>query len=258
VKTIFIELYKIIKQQAAHVLATMIPLWHAIISSIKKFFAHPLTRNMAQASILGAVLFLMVFILPAPLQKALIPSGYRFEKSGTIDSLLLVKEQKALEKEIARLEYRLQSYTPRSHYLVINSTRNDFFLYKGNTLIRQGKCSTGSYLQLENGDNQKWLFKTPKGEFRIRGKKTSPVWKKPDWAFVEEGLPVPSAHHPSRFEYGVLGDYALSLGHGYLIHGTLYQRYLGLPVTHGCVRLNDDDLEKVYHSLDIGSKVYIY
>jgi lipoprotein-anchoring transpeptidase ErfK/SrfK len=56
----------------------------------------------------------------------------------------------------------------------------------------------------------------------------------------------------------VLGDYALSLGDGYLIHGTLYKRLLGMPVTHGCIRLNDDDLEKVYRTLDYNSKVIIF
>jgi len=60
------------------------------------------------------------------------------------------------------------------------------------------------------------------------------------------------------YEYGVLGDYALSLGQGYLLHGTLYKRFLGLPVTHGCIRLNDEDLEVIYKNLDYGSKVYIY
>ena len=59
-------------------------------------------------------------------------------------------------------------------------------------------------------------------------------------------------------EEGVLGDYALKLGDGYMIHGTIWQRYLGLPVTHGCVRLNDADLEAVYKSLDKGAFVYIY
>jgi lipoprotein-anchoring transpeptidase ErfK/SrfK len=56
----------------------------------------------------------------------------------------------------------------------------------------------------------------------------------------------------------VLGDYALILGKGYMIHGTLYQRLIGSPVTHGCVRLLDDDLEAVYKTLPIGSKVFIY
>ena len=111
---------------------------------------------------------------------------------------------------------------------------------------------------LVSGENKKWLFKTPKGVFKIKDKKTYPVWKKPDWAFVEEGLPVPPPNDDSRFEYGTLGDYALILGNGYMIHGTLYQRFLGLPVTHGCVRLGDNDLEKVYHTLSVGSKVYIF
>jgi L,D-transpeptidase YbiS len=124
--------------------------------------------------------------------------------------------------------------------------------------LKKDICSTGSYIKLKHGDNKKWIFKTPKGEFKILNKTVDPVWKKPDWAFVEEGLKVPSANHPSRFEYGVLGDYSLSIGDGYLIHGTLYQRFLGLPVTHGCIRLNDENLELVYKSLPIGSKVYIF
>jgi len=163
-----------------------------------------------------------------------------------------------IKKEIVKLDKKLDSKKPKSYYLVINSASNEFSLYLGNKLIKKDKCSTGSYILLKNSNDQQWMFKTPKGEFRIQGKTTSPVWRKPDWAFVEEGLPIPSATHNSRYEYGVLGDYALSLGQGYLIHGTLYQRFLGLPVTHGCIRLNDENLELVYKSLQVGSKVYIY
>jgi L,D-transpeptidase YbiS len=173
------------------------------------------------------------------------------------DNDLSAAKQKIVQ-EIAAMDRTLNSKRPKSFFLVINSSSNEFILYKGTEIIKKDKCSTGSYVLLKNGDNQQWLFKTPKGEFRIKGKTTSPVWKKPDWAFVEEGLPVPGANHFTRFEYGVLGDYALSLGDGYLIHGTLYQRLLGLPVTHGCIRLNDENLELVYKALEVGSKVYIY
>ena len=163
-----------------------------------------------------------------------------------------------LEKEIVVLNRKLAGKTPDSYYLVINSADNEFTLFRGTKIIRKDKCSTGSYILLKNGDEQQWMFNTPRGEFRIRGKTTSPVWKKPDWAFIEEGLPVPPSNHYSRYEAGVLGDYALDLGRGYLIHGTLYQRFLGLPVTHGCIRLGDENLELVYRSLQTGSKVYIY
>lgn len=179
-------------------------------------------------------------------------------KSNALTETELKSAQNKIQKHTSKIDKKLKNKIPQSYYLVINSASNKFSLYKRQELIKKDKCSTGSYVLLKNGDNQQWMFKTPKGEFRIQGKTTSPVWKKPDWAFVEEGLPVPSANHHSRFEYGVLGDYALSLGHGYLIHGTLYQRFLGLPVTHGCIRLNDENLELVYKSLQIGSKVYIY
>lgn len=205
------------------------------------------------------LLYLMLFPFAGWLQGAASYVAVKVPVAAAAkDSTWLSIEKSKLEKSIILLDKSLESFIPKTHYLIVNSTDNEFMLYKGRELVRKGICSTGSYMLLEKNENQKWLFKTPKGEFRILNKTKDPVWKRPDWAFIEEGLPVPSANHPSRFEYGVLGDYALYLGKGYMIHGTLWQRYLGLPVTHGCIRLNDADLEVVYKSMGIGSKVYIY
>jgi hypothetical protein len=164
-----------------------------------------------------------------------------------------------MERDAQRLSRKFMAYTPGQSYLVINTTDNRFFLYRNKKLFREGFCSTGSYTKLTNAEGSRhWIFKTPKGQFWIQQKITSPLWIRPDWSFVEEGLPIPPANDESRYEYGVLGDYAMSLGDGYLIHGTIYKRFLGMPVTHGCVRLNDDDLEAIYNTLNIGSKVYIF
>jgi len=163
-----------------------------------------------------------------------------------------------LTRDIQRLTKKYNSYTSGQSYIVINTTDNRFFLYRNKKMIREGFCSSGSYTMLQTEGEKKWIFKTPKGKYWIQGKISSPVWRRPDWAFVEEGLPIPSADHYSRYEVGVLGDYAMSLGDGYLIHGTIYKRFLGMPVTHGCVRLNDEDLEAIFNTLNIGSKVYIF
>lgn len=168
------------------------------------------------------------------------------------------KELKALKSEVALLNNKIDRLIPGGSYLIINTTENTFRLFKNKQLARTGICSTGSYIELEDGNEKKWVFETPKGVFKVQGKLVKPIWRKPDWAFAEEGLPIPSSDHPSRFESGVLGDYALSIGNGYLIHGTLYQRFLGLAVTHGCVRLNDSDLEYIYNQMPIGAKVFIY
>lgn len=174
------------------------------------------------------------------------------------DSVELEKQIKNTERKIATSLRRLENLLPYGPYLIINTTQNKFVLRTRKGIIREGICSTGSYVLLDAGDGKQWMFKTPKGMFPILGKIVDPIWIKPDWAFVEESLPIPPRNHPDRLEYGTLGDYALTLGDGYLIHGTLYQRFLGLPVTHGCVRLGDDDLEVVFKNLHVGSRVYIF
>lgn len=169
-----------------------------------------------------------------------------YEEAGKIKGRLNI-----LEKRVSRL-------APGVSFLIVNTTDNSFQLYKDRRLIRTGLCSTGSFIQLEADSTRSWLFETPKGIFTVLNKITDPVWRKPDWAFIEEGLVPPPPDHPSRFERGVLGDYALDIGNGYLIHGTLYQRLMGKSVTHGCIRLKDEDLKMVYNTLKIGSKVYIH
>jgi lipoprotein-anchoring transpeptidase ErfK/SrfK len=231
------------------------------------FVRNILSREPVRISLfaLGALLLLLfLFSVPVYLAPALQHSWGTSRSECRVDSTLLqnknIKRQITLVKsDISRLERKLASYIPTSTYIVINTTDNRFSLYKGRKLVREGFCSSGSYTLLKTEDGQKeWIFKTPRGRFTIQGKITDPVWRRPDWAFVEEGLPIPGPGDASRYEYGVLGDYAMSLGDGYLIHGTIYKRFLGMPVTHGCIRLNDEDLEAVYNALSIGSKVYIY
>jgi L,D-transpeptidase ErfK/SrfK len=176
------------------------------------------------------------------------------------DSVVVDYEKLAeqVDKELVKNRTKLNAFLPKQPYIVINTTENHFWLYNAKSqMVYEGSCSTGSQTVLDNGVKQ-WTFKTPKGVRKIISKVKDPVWTKPDWAFIEEGLPVPGPRHPSRYEPGVLGDYAMHIGDGYMIHGTIYQRFLGMPVTHGCVRLGDKELEMVFKTLVVGSKVFVY
>lgn len=208
--------------------------------------------------LLGFVLlFFSLTYTAQPLAELIVRNKIHYQPS---DDSLSVKNinTKSLTKEVSTLKQKFTNLTPSDPYIVVNTTYNRFKLYKNRKQIREGFCSTGSYTLLKSHDKREWIFHTPKGMYKVQGKVTNPVWRRPDWSFVEEGLPIPPANDPSRWEAGVLGDYALSIGNGYLIHGTIYKRFLGMPVTHGCIRMNDDDLEAVYKTLEIGSKVYVY
>jgi lipoprotein-anchoring transpeptidase ErfK/SrfK len=208
-------------------------------------------------AVLSLVLIILYFV---PVLKELSP-GKKIEITNNQElkkDASYKKQISLMTKDIQRLTLKLNAYTSGQSYIVINTTENRFSLYTNKKLVREGFCSSGSYTMLQTTGNKKWIFKTPKGKYWIRGKTTNPVWKRPDWSFVEEGLPIPPKDDFSRYEYGVLGDYALALGDGYLIHGTIYKRFLGMPVTHGCVRLNDEDLKVIFNTLNIGSKVYIF
>ncbi|MBU2650114.1 MAG: L,D-transpeptidase [Bacteroidetes bacterium] len=229
----------------------MVNLSRHVYSIMLSFFQKNsiLIKSILFALILVSILSFSLILIPFFQEKSLVLfETHPFPKETPTE----------IQKEIDNLNKKLNRKTPSWSYLVINTAENKFRLYSGKKVIRRGICSTGSYVMLEKDDQEKWIFKTPKGVFTVGEKKVNPVWTKPDWAFVEEGLPVPPTHHPSRYEYGVLGEYSLSLGGGYLIHGTLYKRFLGMPVTHGCIRMNDDDLEAVYRTMPSGSKVYIY
>lgn len=162
-----------------------------------------------------------------------------------------------INKDIAALEKKVDKLTNQGPYLIVNTTENKFYLYADNKLIRQGPCSTGKNEKLIAGKKE-FRFKTPRGVHKVLHKQKDPVWAKPDWAFLEEGEPIPPPGDPSRFDEFTLGPYKLEIGDGYMVHGTIWKRFMGQSVTHGCIRLLDEDIEAVYLTLPVGSKVIIY
>ncbi|HZI93030.1 MAG TPA: L,D-transpeptidase, partial [Patescibacteria group bacterium] len=169
----------------------------------------------------------------------------------------LDKDVKKLSAANLKLRQKIKPFQPRGLYLVIDTGANHLYMMKDDAVLRDAVVSTGSGVKLSDPDKPRsWVFDTPRGEFTIHRKVNEPVWTKPDWAFVEAGENLPKGYD-ERVEEGVLGDYAMDLGDGYLIHGTLFERALGLHVTHGCVRVGSKDLEQIFKSVAVGTRVYI-
>jgi L,D-transpeptidase ErfK/SrfK len=104
-------------------------------------------------------------------------------------------------------------------------------------------------------------WKTPLGATRIIQKVSHPTWH-PPLSIREEhkknGDPLPAAVPPGP--RNPLGAFALRLNitpGDYLIHGTNNPLAVGMPVTHGCIRLYPKDIAALFAMVPVGTKVYL-
>ncbi len=164
-----------------------------------------------------------------------------------------------LRAQHAALTQQLAERAPAHAYIVVDTARNRLYVKRRDAILLDAVASTGSGTILDDPatPERQWVFDTPRGAFTVQSKLTNPAWVKPDWAFLEEGTDIPAIAE-ERVETGTLGEYAFGFGNGYFIHGTLYTRLLGKNVTHGCIRLNDEDLRAVNRLADIGTPLLIF
>lgn len=100
---------------------------------------------------------------------------------------------------------------------------------------------------------------TPLGTTRVVAKARDPVWTPPESIKKEhaaDGEILPDVVPPGPDN--PLGKYALRLGiQGYLIHGTDEAKEfgIGMRVTHGCVRMYPEDIERLFAEIPVGTPV---
>ena len=152
----------------------------------------------------------------------------------------------------------LPAEAPRTGTVVtIDVATNTVYLFRDGKLVRKSAAATGSGKTMQIGDDV-WEFYTPRGHMKVLSKIKDPVWRKPDWAFVEAGERIPPPDSPKRLVKGHLGKYALNLGDGILIHGTDDADSIGRYASHGCVRLPHDMLETLWKNVAVGTDVYVF
>lgn len=179
--------------------------------------------------------------------------GHLRDEVGVLEAQAaeLETQNKGLRRMLAELE-------DNEIYIAVDTQVNRLYLRQGDRLLRTVVVGTGSRQEVKEETGRSWYFESPQGSLTVLGKERNPVWIRPDWSYVEENMPIPAPDDPERFVRDVMGKYALLLGNGYKIHGTTFKDLLGTQFTHGCVSMDDPDLEAVYKAARIGTKVYIY
>jgi hypothetical protein len=94
---------------------------------------------------------------------------------------------------------------------------------------------------------------------RSRDGKVTPLDASDGREIVVNGqLIVPPFGTNQRRYKGVLGTHRLIMGNGYAIHGTNVPSSIGQSVSHGCVRMLNEDIAHLYEIVPVGTPVYIY
>ena len=100
-------------------------------------------------------------------------------------------------------------------------------------------------------------WKTPMGLTKVVAKDVDPAWRPPasikaEHAAEGDFLPDVIPGGPDN----PLGRYAMRLGvPGYLIHSTNKPYGIGMRVTHGCVRMYPEDIERLFGMVPVGTPV---
>lgn len=90
----------------------------------------------------------------------------------------------------------------------------------------------------------------------VQRKKAGPTWTPTpkmhaEYAVRGESLPAVWPAGPDN----PMGLFALYIGKMYAIHGTNAQFGIGLRVSHGCVRLRNEDIEYLFKQIPVGTRV---
>ena len=92
---------------------------------------------------------------------------------------------------------------------------------------------------------------TPEGRFNILNKELNPTWYPPPSI---GGRPVgPGPHNP----LGVAKIRTDGAGGRILLHGTIRPDQIGSDASHGCIRHHNQDIMKIYPTVQKGDAVYI-
>lgn len=86
---------------------------------------------------------------------------------------------------------------------------------------------------------------SPNGSFKVQDKLTDPTYYGPTQIIEHDDPENP------------LGEYWISIGDSFGIHGTIDPNSIGKAESEGCIRLRNEDIAEVYDFLSIGSEVTI-
>jgi lipoprotein-anchoring transpeptidase ErfK/SrfK len=172
-------------------------------------------------------------------------AGVRLDTKRATESI-----QRAIHERRRSVGLRASKVAPKAteatmgRTIVVRLNENTLFLYDGFRVIRSWPVATA-----------KPGFTTPTGDWRIYDKQVDPTWHNPapdGWGAGEPLVVGPGPGNP-------MGPRALYITAPGLIriHGTSDPASIGRYASHGCIRMNNEDVVTLYPMVPVGTPVLV-
>jgi lipoprotein-anchoring transpeptidase ErfK/SrfK len=153
-------------------------------------------------------------------------------------------------RTLRALDLDADDVAPRSIYLVLRLGERRLHVMQGDEDGPQHRLDS---FPVAIG-RAEWA--TPTGRFVVREKLVDPEFVQFDWNDPSRvvGRIAPGAENPLGARWiGFTTAYGWTIG----FHGTPQPELLGQAVSHGCVRMRNSDVMKLYRRVDIGTPVIV-
>lgn len=147
--------------------------------------------------------------------------------------------------------------TPRGRLVVQSKDSNPAWIPPDWHYVEQARARGLGLVHLERGKGYAGYTVQGSNVIEPNGQ-PAPAPKEGHELVANGNLIVPPFGTTQRRYLGTLGTRRLDLGDGYGIHGTDEPKSVGQSVSHGCVRMLNQDVEQLYPMVPVGTAVYIY
>lgn len=179
--------------------------------------------------------------------------GYRIDKGKTTTlALIQIREFGTSRKaSIDPITGRTANPLPivennRVKVLAVSKRQRRVYFISGNKVVTSYPVAIGTS-----------SYPTPTGSFVISRKVVNPTWYNPGSAWAT-GMPATLSGPSSPLGARALYLYQGGRDTGIRFHGTAAGYSIGTAASHGCMRMYNSDVKKLYDQVPLGTRVYIY
>lgn len=184
----------------------------------------------------GSAIALFSAARPEPLPKIVIPQLQIPSVLPVIHRLLAKPKVKPVSPVTPLLTKALTSISSR---IVVDLSDAKVYNYWGDQVIASYPVAVG-----QPG------WETPIGSFKVQQKLFNPVWQQPITGdLIRTGPDNPLG---SRW-IGFWSDGRHRIG----FHGTNKEQLVGQPVSHGCLRMRNNDIQSLYEQVTLGTPIVV-